>query len=179
MEKQEVSKRIQVYLPAELASQVEQLAKAEHMTLSSCCTTIIGDAIQEMNEEPAETEPEPQTAVHIHLYRKEAALLKKKADELQITPTQWVRHTVLHKDLNIYHIKLDDLEELVDLLGRNTEAIEGIVAVCREDHSVSKQDIELIKELMETIRTQFITQFYMTLNKRDKEKERRIKKSLE
>ena len=183
MEKQEVSKRIQVYLPAELASQVEQLAKAEHMTLSSCCTTIIGDAVQEMNEDsPSAVDPTddgPDEAVHIHLYRKEAALLKKKADELQITPTQWVRHTVLHKDLNIYHIKLDDLEELVDLLGRNTEAIEGIVAVCREDHSVSKQDIELIKELMETIRTQFITQFYMTLNKRDKEKERRIKKSLE
>ena len=82
MEKQEVSKRIQVYLPAELARQVEQLAKAEHMTLSSCCTTIIGDAVQEMNEDsPSAVDPTddgPDEAVHIHLYRKEAALLKRK-----------------------------------------------------------------------------------------------------
>jgi predicted transcriptional regulator len=183
MEKQEMSKRIQVYLPAELASRVEQLAKAEHMTVSSCCTVMIGDAIQELIEnnlttENADDEGSEET-VHIHLYGKEASLLKRKANELQLTPTEWVRNTVLRKDLTIHRIRLDDLEELLDLYGRNVAAIEGIVTVCRENNNALKQDVELIRELMETVHDQLQIQLLATLGKRKKEKQKRVQKGQE
>lgn len=184
MEKQEMSKRIQVYLPTELASQVEQLAKAEHMTVSSCCTVMIGDAMREMNENALiENESEKNDStdemVTVQLRGKEASLLKRKANELQLTPTEWVRNTVLRKDLTIHRIRLDDLEELLDLYGRNVAAIEGIVTVCKENNNALKQDVELIRELMETVHDQLQIQLLATLGKRKKEKQKRVQKGLE
>ena len=181
MEK-EVSKRIQVYLPAELASRVEQLAKAEHMTVSSCCTVMIGDAMQEMLENNPSvmdvTDGDSDESVHIHLYGKDASLLKKKAAELHLNPTEWVRNTVLRKDLTIYRIEFGDLREMSTIYGRLVSSIEGIVAVCRENNNVSPLDLERIIELMDTIRDQHIIVMTMTLAKRKAEKKKRVKSGL-
>ena len=182
MEKQEVSKRVQVYLPEELASRVEQLAKAEHMTISSCCSVMIADAMQEMlenNPSVAEvTDGDSDESVHIRLYGKDASLLKKKAAELHLNPTAWVRNAVLRKDLTIHRIEFGDLHEMSAIYGRLVSSIEGIVSVCRDTYNVFPQDVERIIDLMETIRDQHIIVMTSVLGKRKAEKKKRVKRGL-
>lgn len=182
--KKELSKRVQVYLPVSAAEVVEREAKAERMTLSTYCSVIICDAVNALNENellPDEkSEEETKEAVHVHLYGKEAAILKRKASQLGLTPTEWVRNTVLKKDLSIYQVQLGDLEEFLDQYGRHVSAIEGVVEVCKmNDNTVFKQDVELVMDRQETIRNLMLMNLSALLRKREKAQLKLIKKSEE
>ena len=183
MKKKELSKRVQVYLPLSAAEVVEREAKAERVTLSTYCSVIICDAVNALNEsEPLpeeESEDEANEAVHVHLYGKDAAILKRKASQLGLTPTEWFRNAVLRKDLSIYQVQLGDLEDYLDKYGRHVSAIEGTVEVCKRNNSVFKQDLELILERQEIIRNLMLMHLSALLRKREKAQLKLIKKNEE
>ncbi len=103
----EETKRVEVYLPAEVADVVAREAKAEHLSLSGYCSVIIDDAVKELynSDSPPSDDEEDEDyneTVHIQLRGKDAAVLKRKAAELSFSPTRWGREAVLQKNLTIY-----------------------------------------------------------------------------
>lgn len=119
-----------IYLEKDVADFLEKLAKENRITFSSCCSKIIYDTVTQMREEPFSSGGEPcefsNEKIHVELRGEDAALLKRKSSGLHLTPTEWVRNVVRRKNLTIYHVKLDDLEELLQVFDRHVTVIEHI-----------------------------------------------------
>ncbi len=149
-------KLVKMYLQDDVARIIKQEAAAEHMSVSAFCGAIVGDAIKEL----IDSDPSIETGVgtgeeeaagdsySVKLRGKDAALLKKKAKELGILPSDWIRHAIYRKDLKIHIVQLDDLEELLDQMGSLITSIDAIAVVCQENKKVLREDVEVIKELL-------------------------------
>ena len=184
MRKKEETKRVEVYLPAEVADVVAREAKAEHLSLSGYCSVIIGDAVQALynsdSPPPVDEEDEDYNeTIHVQLRGRDAAILKRKAAELSFSPTRWVRESVMQKNLSVYWVYLQDLDEFLDEYGRHVDAIERIRDECKRTNSISKQDLELINEHQEAIRTLMLIHLSALLRKRQKAKLKLYKKNEE
>ncbi len=184
-----MSKQYHVYIPDEWVPLAEKLAKEEHFSLGTLFTSIIVDELKRVQEEIGYDHSDETVSddtdvtksdefFHVKLRGDDAALLKRKANELGISPTNWLRNVIHRKDLTIYRIEFGDLREMSAIYGRLVSSIEGIVAVCRENNNVSPLDLERIIELMDTIRDQHIIVMTMTLAKRKAEKKKRVKSGL-
>ena len=164
-----------------MAAYLEKVAKAEGMAFSACCAKILHEAIGEMMETDSYTEgttnEEPDETVHIRLHGKAGAMLKKKSSELGLTPTDWVRDTVLKKNLTIYQIEIDDLGVMNETLDRLVDAVEGICTAVLMNKKMYKQDLDLIQARLKDILDLFRLQFALTLDRRKKELKRLEKKN--
>ena len=169
-----------IYLTEELAAFLEKVAKEEGMTFSSCCSRIIQETAAQMQENRFltcdEANDNMDATVHVELHGKAGAILKKKASELGLTPTEWVRGTVMKKNLTLYSIELDDLGEMLTTMDRLVAEIEGICGAMLENKKLYKQDLELIRERMEVIINLFRLHFSSTIYRRKKEQKRLEKK---
>lgn len=179
-------KKVTIYLKDEVAASLEKAANAEQMAFSSYCSGIICEAAEKLPEDISPTDVEDEDdfgyineTVHVSLKGETAALLKKKAADLHLTPTEWVRNVVHRKNLTIYYVRLDDLEELLEVFGQQVRAVEDIVAACKETGKVTKTDIELIAERQKILNNLCLMQLSQTFNKREKEQEKLIKKNME
>ena len=184
-----MSKQYHVYIPDEWVPLAEKYAKEEHFSPGALFTSIIVDELKRFQEEigydhsdeTVRDHTDVTTAddfFHVKLRGDDAALLKRKAKALGISPTNWLRNVIHRKDLTIHKIEFGDLREMNAIYGRNVSSIEGIVSVCKDNNNVFPQDVERIIELMETIRDQHIIVMTSVLGKRKAEKKKRVKRGL-
>lgn len=174
-----------MYLDDDVANVLKQEAKMEHLSLSGYCSAMATDKVKSIYNSadcsaPAETTDGEgaDDCFRVNLRGDDASVLKRKANELGITPTAWLRNAIHRKDLTIHKIDFADLREMNAIYGRNVSSIEGIVSVCKDNNSVFPQDVERIIELMETIRDQHLIVMTSVLAKRKAEKRKLVKKGL-
>lgn len=103
-------------------------------------------------EEPdIEIFEEEPNVFDIHLYGETAALLKQRAAEEGITPTEWLRKAAREYDLKIVEVDNDDLSELNIELDRYVSMIESVGYTCKAKKKFTKADLDLIRENMDGI----------------------------
>ena len=157
-----MTKIMKIYMPEDLAAQVEMNAKAERLSSSSYVVSNLKrsmenkDTAENISDVPEQTEDKH---LHIDITGTEVLTLKEKAKKLGITPTAWVRNAINTKTFHVINFSMHDLDEFLRIYEENVRLIEGVVCVCLDNHSVFPQDVERIEELMEEITALFKKHF--------------------
>ena len=179
-----MSKTFQVSMPEEIANALIEEAKNEQLTVSSYLTMItkeqLKDVIKENNKDDETNDSQDGGRLCIEFYGKDSALVKRKAADLGLTPTSYLRRLAYTKDFKIIDFTTDDLEGFLADIGRLINAITSCINMAkRYSGKIFPQDIELIKNNLDKIIKLSQEQIVISLNDRKRVYNKMMKKIME
>ncbi len=176
---------IRVFLPEEVEKIIKREADAEHVSPGDYISMMVKEGLDKIPsaddyeidcEEERAQGMDRSTEVRIHLYGDDANQLKRKAADMGLNPTAYIRRLIYTKEFVNVIVPTDDLREYIDKFTKLENAFIAAVGYIKSaDGLIYKQDLELLNDYAGQIAELFKEQVKISTAERLKVENKMIK----
>ncbi len=176
---------IRVFLPDDLDKIIKREADAEHVSPGEYISMMVKEDLSslptnddfEMDaEEELSQGMDRSNQVNVHLYGEDANQIKRKAADMGLNPTAYIRRLIYTKEYANIVVPTDDLREYIDKFTKLENAFISVVGYIKSaDRVVFQQDLDLLNDYMGQMTDLFKEQVKLTAATRLKTENKMIK----
>lgn len=176
---------IRVFLPDDLEKIIKREADAEHVSPGEYISMMVKEGLSSLpTKDDFEMDAEEElfqgmdrsNQVNVHLYGEDANQIKRKAADMGLNPTAYIRRLIYTKEYVNIVLPTDDIQEYIEKFSELEKAFVSVVGYIRSaDGVIFKQDLELLNDYMGQIQELFKLQVKVSVSSRLKVENKMIK----